>query len=384
MRKRKGVNTLLVSAGLAVSKARLIKAKGIVRLLKPCCITLAKGCLGILTVSYLTGCFGPRTLNDSLQDYRARLAYVLDTSLPDINPPPLAPLADSALLKYTLDGVVINLRDFYALQECELGRVVALRNTALGKSQLASQRLVYESKLLVALSKCTETVQDSDPTLASTLATWHRQKQSDFSLSWANVIQTSQELRLALNNPQHLLWVEDNRDAVASINSLYYLDGLLHYAQSRVSTPIESAELEQQLNIIRSARLPATLWQTQLTLSAVLTQLNARLPALLEDVPCPEGRPSEKAKILRNVFYLFFIEEIQPVGSLLNQYHYKLSPLWTRWSESEELHPAFKHYLAEYTKSSYDNYRAAMQAHVTLWQTFLGRCHLSPVAPTSR
>ncbi|WP_412722365.1 DUF3080 family protein [Alteromonas sp. D210916BOD_24] len=350
---------------------------------KRCVTTLTQSCLFVLALTQLTGCFGPRTLQDSVKDYRTRLSYVLDTPLPEMIKPTLSPLPDSTSLKYTPEGVVINLREFYALQACELGSVVAMRNTALGKSQLASQRLVYESELLVALSQCAKAIEQTDQTLAATLANWHRQKRADFALNWANVIQTSLEFRVALNNPERLLWIENNKDAAASINSLYYVDSLMHYAQSSVTAPIDSTELEQQLNIIRSARLPATLWQTQLSLSVVLLQLNSWLPSLLDDVPCPEGRASEKAKILRNVFYLFFIEEIQPVGSLLNQYHYKLAPLWSRWIENEALRSTFKDYLTEYTQSNYHSYRDAMQTHVTLWQTFLGRCHLSPVAPSA-
>ena len=361
----------------------------------------------------LMGCFGGSTLKQSIDDYAARLSRVLDVPLPDsFNnkiTTPLPKLADSATLKHTIEGVSINLREFYALQDCELGTVVAERNTSLGKSQLPSQRLVYESKLLSVLKSCEAALTNESETdqrnvaLAATIASWREQKTQDYSKTWANLVQGSQELRLALNTPERLFSVENNKDALSSVNALYYINSLSNkelllsdmYSSNTASSDteteatnennsesiIESSELEQQLKIIRSARLPATLWHTQQTLTQNLSLLTNMLETELDAVSCPEGRASDKAKILRNVFYLFFIEEIQPVGSLVNQYHYKLEPLWEDWLAQPSLHKEFKRYIRQQSQDGFIQYSSAMKAHVNLWQGFLGRCNLSPVAP---
>ena len=361
----------------------------------------------------LTGCFGGSTVKQSIDDYAARLSRVLDVPLPDsFNnkiTTPLPKLADSATLKHTIEGVSINLREFYALQDCELGTVVAERNTSLGKSQLPSQRLVYESKLLNVLKSCEAALTKENESnqrnaaLAATIASWREQKTQDYSKTWANLVQGSQELRLALNTPERLFSVENNKDALSSVNALYYINSLSNkelllsdmYSSNTASSDtetettnennsesiIESRELEQQLKIIRSARLPATLWHTQQTLTQNLSLLTNMLETELDAVSCPEGRASDKAKILRNVFYLFFIEEIQPVGSLVNQYHYKLAPLWEDWLAQPSLHEEFKRYIRQQSQDGFNQYSSAMKAHVNLWQGFLGRCNLSPVAP---
>ena len=370
---------------------------------------------GVISVAMfaLLGCFGGSTVKQSIDDYAARLSRVLDTPLPDsFNDKittPLPKLADSATLKHAIEGVNINLREFYALQDCELGTVVAERNTSLGKSQLPSQRLVYESKLLNVLNSCEAALTKENKSnqrnaaLAATIASWREQKTQDYSKTWANLVQGSQELRLALNTPERLFSVENNKDALSSVNALYYINslsnkGLLlsdmyssNTASSHTETEatnennsesiIESSELEQQLKIIRSARLPATLWHTQQTLTQNLSLLTNLLETQLDAVSCPEGRASDKAKILRNVFYLFFIEEIQPVGSLVNQYHYKLAPLWEDWLAQPSLHEEFKRYIRQQSQDGFNQYSSAMKAHVNLWQGFLGRCNLSPVAP---
>ena len=370
---------------------------------------------GVISVAMfaLLGCFGGSTVKQSIDDYAARLSRVLDTPLPDsFNDKittPLPKLADSATLKHTIEGVSINLREFYALQDCELGTVVAERNTSLGKSQLPSQRLVYESKLLNVLKSCEAALTKENESnqrnaaLAATIASWREQKIQDYSKTWANLVQGSQELRLALNTPERLFSVENNKDALSSVNALYYINSLSNkglllsdmYSSNTASSDteteasnennsesiIESSELEQQLKIIRSARLPATLWHTQQTLTQNLSLLTNMLETELDAVSCPEGRASDKAKILRNVFYLFFIEEIQPVGSLVNQYHYKLAPLWEDWLAQPSLHEEFKRYIRQQSQDGFNQYSSVMKAHVNLWQGFLGRCNLSPVAP---
>ena len=370
---------------------------------------------GVISVAMfaLLGCFGGSTVKQSIDDYAARLSRVLDTPLPDsFNDKittPLPKLADSATLKHAIEGVNINLREFYALQDCELGTVVAERNTSLGKSQLPSQRLVYESKLLNVLNSCEAALTKENESnqrnaaLAATIASWREQKTQDYSKTWANLVQGSQELRLALNTPERLFSVENNRDALSSVNALYYINSLSNkelllsdmYSSNTASSDteteatnennsesiIESSELEQQLKIIRSARLPATLWHTQQTLTQNLSLLTNMLETELDAVSCPEGRASDKAKILRNVFYLFFIEEIQPVGSLVNQYHYKLASLWEDWLAQPSLHEEFKRYIRQQSQDGFNQYSSVMKAHVNLWQGFLGRCNLSPVAP---
>ena len=370
---------------------------------------------GVISVAMfaLLGCFGGSTVKQSIDDYAARLSRVLDTPLPDsFNDKittPLPKLADSATIKHAIEGVNINLREFYALQDCELGTVVAERNTSLGKSQLPSQRLVYESKLLNVLKSCEAALTKANESnqrnaaLAATIASWREQKTQDYSKTWANLVQGSQELRLALNTPERLFSVENNKDALSSVNALYYINSLSNkelllsdmYSSNTASSDteteatnennsesiIESSELEQQLKIIRSARLPATLWHTQQTLTQNLSLLTDMLETELDAVSCPEGRASDKAKILRNVFYLFFIEEIQPVGSLVNQYHYKLAPLWEDWLAQPSLHEEFKRYIRQQSQDGFNQYSSAMKAHVNLWQGFLGRCNLSPVAP---
>jgi hypothetical protein len=373
----------------------------------------------VMAVSLLQGCFGAPSIDDTMDEYTTRLSRVLDKplthealsqesstqenssqeafsqealpdstlaasniALPSHTYPTLAELGNN------VNPLNINIREFYAIQDCELGRIVAERNTALGKTQLPSQRLQYEHRLLNVLANCEARLQAADNPIASTVAEWRKQKQAQYQSVWANVVQTSTEMKLGLSMAGAPLQASENKDAKATVNALNFINGLAETLKqiNAVDTYVEASannngELEQQLQIIASSRLPAKLWQTQAILNNRLALLNQVLAPALNNVKCENGIDSDKATILRNVFYLYFIEEIQPIASTLNSYHYQLQPLWEQWAGNTALSAPFKAHIRTHAIDNFTQYSATMKAHVTLWQNFLGRCNLSPTAP---
>ena len=399
----------------------------------------------VMAVSLLQGCFGAPSIDDTMDEYTARLSRVLDKPLTqeafsqEALPDSTLATSNIALPSHTYPTLAelgnnvtplnINIREFYAIQDCELGRIVAERNTALGKTQLPSQRLQYEHRLLNVLANCEARLQAADNPIASTVAAWRKQKQAQYQSVWANVVQTSTEMKLGLSMAGAPLQASENKDAKASVNALNFINGLAktlkheRVVEGKLQATHESAgdgsvanasfedanfeganfeaanivekidkvnvevsasdsgELEQQLQIIASSRLPAKLWQTQAILNNRLAFLNQVLAPALNNVKCENGIDSDKATILRNVFYLYFIEEIQPIASTLNNYHYQLQPLWEQWAGNTALSAPFKAHIRTHAIDNFVQYSATMKAHVSLWQDFLGRCNLSPTAP---
>lgn len=378
----------------------------------------------VITVSLLQGCFGAPSIDDTMDEYTTRLSRVLDkpltqeassqesfsqgavsqealsqeSSTQEALPDSTLATGNIALPSHTyptlaelgnnVNPLNINIREFYAIQDCELGRIVAERNTALGKTQLPSQRLQYEHRLLNVLANCEARLQAADNPIASTVAEWRKQKQAQYQSVWANVVQTSTEMKLGLSMAGAPLQASKNKDAKATVNALNFINGLAETFKQKnaVDTYVEAStnnngELEQQLQIIASSRLPAKLWQTQAILNNRLALLNQVLAPALNNVKCENGIDSDKATILRNVFYLYFIEEIQPIASTLNSYHYQLQPLWEQWAGNTALNAPFKAHIRTHAVDNFTQYSATMKAHVMLWQNFLGRCNLSPTAP---
>ncbi|MBU2978946.1 DUF3080 family protein [Alteromonas sp. C1M14] len=326
----------------------------------------------------LTGCVFSLSVDDDLDEYATRLSRVLDTPLTMPSPlPPHAYPARQTLIN-NIDSITIDLNDFYALRSCQLSTLVAERNTGLGKQQQEAARWAYETDVINALDNCAQQLSNKQSDLAEQMGIWRQQKLDQRHAMWANLIQLSEETRLAFSQSPHLLKAQNNPDARASITALSYLSTLPDAPLPDGKERFSLHELNNQLKIISSARLPAKIWRTQRLLTQGLSSLTAQLRAPLAGLSCPDGRASEQAEIVRNVFYLFFIEKIQPVASVLNQYHYQLQPIWHTLLSSPDIAPTFKQYIKANTEDDFRAYEHAIREHVALWQDTLRRCNLSP------
>jgi hypothetical protein len=334
---------------------------------------ITRGIAFILVLLFgVTGC-SPHQVSDDITEYTDRLARVLNTELAaaDDLPPPDYPLRDTLLAEPApLD---INLTRFYQLQQCELGNLVAERNTALGKVQHFSQRLDYERQLLKALSDCISFVgsksDEANRELLATMEIWSAAKQAAYPTHWANMLVLSEETRAAFSRPQPALLMADTLDIAGQLSVFKQLD---RYLSPRANM---TSRLEPALQAIGATRLPASVWQARHQIASRLPALTLQLDPLLAKTAC-----TDQATILRNVFYLFFIERIQPVGGRINDFYYQFAPLFSKWRNEEALPPSFRQFLTAQHRG-FLAYQQAMQAHVKLWQRFLGRCHLSPTAP---
>ena len=347
----------------------------VAEVLRPMPVRNAKKCI-LLTVVILLLCSCTNAdIRDDLQEYQQRVARVLEITLHDPAPPTALAYPDAQTMFTAVESFNVNLREFYRLQECELGTLVAQRNTALGKTAHPSQRYAYEVTLLKQLQQCSDSIED--PALKQKLRDWRQAKQSQRSLFWANLIQTSQETRAALGRSTTLLTTEADSDAGAAISALGFLNKIKSEQTFSLSV------LERELKVLDSSRLPAKVWRTQRYITGYLETMSESLTTRLPELSCPAGKASEQVEILRNVFYLFFIEKIQPVGSKLNQYHYQMMPVWEQWINSDALSQPFKTYIQKQTQVEFSRYQQAIRQHVTLWQTLFARCNLSPTAPGS-
>ena len=319
---------------------------------------------------FLSGCFSD-TVEDDFATYRQRLGNVLDTNLPAATAYQIA-YPSRASLYLPVSAFDINLTEFQTLQSCAVGTAIAERNTVLGKQQELAALYSYERTLLNGLDDCIEKIRTTSPELADKLVELKQQKEVQQPRYWANMVQSAEEVRLNWSLSNDWLQAANNKDATAAINALAYLAHLPSDSQVTLS------ELNQQLNIIGSARLHAKMWRTQSLFGAQLTSLTDALQAPLAAVDCSDGRASEQAEILRNVFYLYFIEKLQPVGSTLNHYQYQLQPVWDTLMTAPALSPDFQQFINANAVVGFTRYQQAVNEHVKLWQTFLARCHLSP------
>lgn len=326
------------------------------------------------TLITLTACTGKTPIESAMSDYEKRLARVLEI---DVNTASKNRLASSSFpskqsLSVNIPPLDINLREFYSIKHCQLAAMVAQRNTALGKMQLPSQRFIYEYTLLQTFDSCIQGVQHTNPTLADRLNELKQAKQASYHLSWLNLIQQSEETYSALTRKSKYVSADGEEQYQRSLAAWHYLVSL----QTSPNGDIQPIQLESHLQHISKNRLPASLWATERYMQSHFSVINDTLADAFFQLDCEQAADKKKAEILKNVFILFFVEKIQPIGAKVNQIHYQLSPIFESFSASQ-LSPELQKAIGKRMNDDFQTYQTSSLAHIKLWQSLFKRCNLT-------
>lgn len=318
----------------------------------------------------IVGCSPASPLQTQLEDYTTRLARVLETTAPDYAPLPTKqrfPLRQDMPV-FPAD-VRINLREFYALQQCAVAGLIAQRNTALGHAQLPSSRFAYQLQVIEGLIQCRQQLEPSPGDIP--LDDWIAQKQQNLPLHWAQLVQHSQEIAIHFDRAEQGISADDDDRLTAVASAWKYLLALPK------ATTIDGEALEHHLQQLKFAPLPAKLQFNH-------TQLGTQLPvvtAWLEQQQLPEQCRSPQfeqgAQYLANVFKLVFVQRIQPFVSTMNHYHYTLLPVYQQLLDTPTLSPAFKARI-QHQLDTFSAAQNAVRAHIAYWQQFFDACDLHP------
>jgi hypothetical protein len=290
------------------------------------CLFIYKLTFFLTGLLLLSGCTNQSYLESTMTEYTTRLERVLEVNF-TIENQIRTPFPSQVKLRVDVPGIEINLREFYAIKHCRLAALVAQRNSALGKAQLPSQRFLYEHKLLKAFDECAQDIAELKPELSAKLRAFEQQKQALFPLSWAKLIQQSQESYSAFKRKNGYIEPDKKNDYAQAIQDWRFLYEISHPTYSFPVPDVADEYLENTLKRIGNTRLPATLSASQDYFRHALEMMNKDLQTSLDTVQCKNGKASQKAEILRNVFVMFFVEELQPLGSLINQLHYDSQPV---------------------------------------------------------
>ncbi|TDF41580.1 DUF3080 family protein [Alteromonadaceae bacterium M269] len=324
----------------------------------------------------LLGCSQQTELESSLETYAKRMANILEVDAIEIETPTLSRPKDALPRKVDIPEIKsesISLITLSKLNQCGLGPLIAQRNTSLGKVQLPSTRLKWEYEFSLQLKTCSQ--QELEPSVQALITEIAQNKENLWQPLWGYFFQTSEPIRQAFQ--QNLPLIQGSNDGLLETKAaLDYLKTLKATTQESNST-ININELENHLQQLSIYKLPAATWRTQLFLERNLNSLTQWLKNNFDLQQCNNNPASQqKAKYLRNVFELFFINKIQPIGSTLNSYIYEINPATETLIESESITPEFKEWIRD--KSDSENYRQAMREHINYWQQLFKSCEFSP------
>lgn len=323
-----------------------------------------------LLIALLSACSKHKQVETDVTKYAQRLSDFTKIPIEDVPSHHRLPRLNKASLKSIVPDITINLREFYAFNECPLNQLVATRNTALGKMHLPSSRFVYETQLIVALKRCINTVKQSDKnqSLRNKLKEWLSIKQDNLPLVWSNVITQSDEIIAHLSGSDDYISGQANDNLQATKLALSFLLASLD------TLPAKSNLLETHLQELANAPLLARMWRTQHFLVAHLDNTSLLLDTFLRNNTCSTLAQEKQIDIMRNIFTNLFADKIQPLASELNRYHYQLMPILVKYHEHPHLPQNFKDYLVAQSVTGHSEYTNSMQRHIKLWQSIFSRC----------
>ena len=315
--------------------------------IRPTRIVFRRFLVAVIMLLVVTGC-ERNQVTDTLSEYQQRMANVLDTSFNAAMTSSSAPLVtlhypNKRELTNRIKSTQLDVKAFYSLKQCDLNVLIAQRNTPLGRTQLPSVRYIYEREVLASLSRCKTLM----PQHSELLDKWLEYKQLTLPLVWANLVQTSDETINAFSSNSDFFVSATPTQLHETQSALSYLLALNDSDNSLAN----SSALESNLDLLSKAHLPARTWRTQAVLQNEL-----------------------------NVFTLFFIEKIQPIGSELNRVHYALMPFYSALSQPPRLASPFRQYINTHGNDGFDGYQNAIKNHVQFWQTLFKHCGISPRA----
>lgn len=337
----------------------------------------------------LTGCARAPEANRQMDNYLERISRVLDASW--------TPFASQALSRYRLSErrermlpipeLRLGMLDLLVeARRCQtLQQSVSQRNSSLGRVMPWSHRLAADGELIRAIEDCIAVISESPDreALQADLRAIAQAKRDALPAVFWNALNASSEFEYYLRFADTPLPV-----SAAAMNDQATMDALRQLSQIGfelpASLPPERAELERHFQALHRSQRGSELIHSLARVTHTLAQATLMLNSERAQKLCPLGQPTERSRILFNVFVTFYAGEIQPY---LAQVQRLGQPWQQRLRELAEVPgiPGATHtYLQSLvgdTDSLWADYQTQLTAHSTAWQEVLGRCQLRPGQP---
>jgi hypothetical protein len=330
-------------------------------------------CLLLLTL-LLSACGGEQIETD-FERYLSRIAGALDTDIPHTQHRPPPPLPDSKLLKNTTapgsESFKINALELFQLNECQLGQVIAHKNSSLGKVAGHSQQLLSQLQFLHFAPDCIVVLRQKGQTeLASRIRQAASYKQQQLPRAIWQATLGGPEFRQLWQQPLSL----NNYPSNTNSRPIAALVQLKQLTKAWLSADYEQGwnQLEPLLAQIRQIDAGGL----YLALSLQQHYLSTANRLFRENTPlCNVQRANPKQQILLNVVKKYYVQQRQTWSADINRRYHQLMPALT----------AFEDLLASAEPPAFSQWRqqrdallaSAVQApkkHITALQYLIADC----------
>lgn len=336
-----------------------------------CARLIILSCLAI----FLTACSGGASA--TFDDYQQRLERLLQSQAESAQPHAVSSMPRVHHLRVAPEEVSLSLLDSMRLNRCELGQLVAERNSSLGRVRTQSLQLYYELRLIPALERCLQDAELSDR-LKSELSNALTTKVENLPLAIHNFITTDETFRAQFRSSVHTLQMplsqQQYQDIRSSIAALDYFAHQLQQASTQTPA-VDSQEWQTQLRHIGQITVLSRYWQSQRYSLSRMQQLTHLLSSV-DQLQCHNGRASDQAQYLSNVLMHIYIPQIQATLSQYDSIGRQLEPLLTTFA-ALSVKTEWGDYLFE-LNALHHQLRAESQRHAEQWQRLLAPCGLQP------
>lgn len=340
----------------------------------------------------MAGCSDPNAPDTMYEKYISRLSNVTE-----IDPPVLSKRADLPHYPATRDLVLeaddirVGLLEFLSFSECQLLHDISERNSGLGRVQQPSVRLRYDMHFYAKLRDCRSQLQSqSNPDqdtleLIALVDEVLARKQKVLPITYWNASWASPEMRVLMSRSTHAY----HRDETIPVSELSRDLGFLVLVGQQLfegGPRISDADFEQHYYRLQQNKAVGR-WLLSLWLSLDYLEQAAEILRQAEDQNsvCPQGRRTQRAKYLQNVFIKFYAGEIQPYLSKLHRAGQSLLPVLQQLHavQGADLPQAYQaHYQrfldAEATEGLWQQFQQRMRRHTMAWQGLLKQCGMMP------
>ena len=258
----------------------------------------------------LTACGRSDTGPDRIEHYITRLARTLDARPPEQQITPVARISAADLMPLPVTRSNIDVLDFLSLSDCALQVNLGRRNSSLGRTASASQRLLLDLEFLDLAPACIAEMRSTDRnSLAEQLSIMADSRRSELPISIYNAIFAGPEFQQFWQMPSTL---DDypERTSSAIADTLTRLDTL---AASWLTGDYNTGNMqfEHLLAELRAGDGGALLRAAHIQ-SAMLAQADAMLVAASLASPlCSPDLKSPKVEIIGNIISRYFVDDVQ-------------------------------------------------------------------------
>jgi len=320
-------------------------------------------------------------LSNSLQVDRESLPQLNNTAS-SLSPLPLYP-ARRELKKY-IPSININLLEFLRLSECELQRHIGQRNGGLGRVMGETQQLIYDAKFIALAEQCLSQLEPAS-TLFSTLTRAYDHKRQYLPSSIWNASFASKEFAYLFSlgaSPLSLPAVTEQ--PLQLTNALKNIRQKYQQLISGNFTEDALGDIESHYQIIESSKRMGELRLSLQATTHMLQQADKILSVRINESPlCRQQQANAKFTIVNNVFYKYYIGQVQPyISGLHKQSVIVFSAIdeLVKMQEPSRTQALTGFWAAVYRDkdSEWQLFNRQVKAHTLNWQALLKQCGKLP------